>query len=91
MKYSKWHSVVVDRATTANRAKIIDLANRGVEVNSDNAGILVRYIADVVSGSLFCLPRKIAKSVMGWIGGTFMPYTDNIVFDGAEQFDVLYR
>ena len=91
MKYGRWHSVVTDRSTTANRATIIKLADRGIEVNSDNSGMLVKYIADVVAGSLFCLPRKTAKSVMGWTGGTFMPYADNIVFDGAEQFDTLYR
>lgn len=91
MKYGKWHTVVTDRSVTGNRAAIIKLSDNGIEVNSDNAGTLVRYIADVVAGSLFCLPRKSAKSVMGWVGTTFMPYTDNIVFDGAEQYDVLYR
>lgn len=91
MKYGKWHTVVTERSITSNRAAIIKLSDYGIEVNSDNAGTLVRYIADVVAGSLFCLPRKSAKSVMGWVGSTFMPYTDNLVFDGAEQFDMLYH
>ena len=91
MKYGMWHTVVTERSITSNRAAIIKLSDYGIEVNSDNAGTLVRYIADVVAGSLFCLPRKSAKSVMGWVGSTFMPYTDNLVFDGAEQFDMLYH
>ena len=82
---------MTERSITANRNAIIRLADKGLEVNSDNAGTLVKYIADVVAASLYCLPHKPAKSVMGWVDDDFMPYTDNIVFDGDDQFKHLYK
>lgn len=90
-KHNRWQTLVTDRSVTANRNAIIKLADKGLEVNSENAGTLVKYIADVVAGSLFCLPHKPAKSVLGWVDGEFMPYTDSIVFDGDEQFKHLHK
>ncbi len=90
-KHNRWQTLITERSVTANRNAIIKLADKGLEVNSDNAGTLVTYIADVVAWSLPYLPHKPAKSVMGWVGDEFMPYTDKIVFDGDDQFKYLYR
>lgn len=90
-KHNKWKSIIVDRSVAANRSSIIKLADQGLEVNSENAATLVKYISEVVADSLFCLPHKPAKSVMGWVDGEFMPYTDQVVFDGDDQFKHLYK
>jgi len=90
-KHGRWNSFITDRSVAANRNAIIKLADKGLEVNSGNAGALVKYIADVVAASLPYLPHKKAKSVMGWVDGEFMPYTDQIVFDGDDQFKHLYK
>jgi putative DNA primase/helicase len=90
-KHNRWQNIVTERSVTANRNAIIKLADKGLEVNSDNATTLVKYIADVVAASLYCLPHKPAKSVMGWVDGEFMPYTDKVVFDGDDQFSTLYK
>lgn len=90
-KHRRWQKLITERSVTASRNAIIKLADKGLEVNSDNAGILVKYIADVVACSLYCLPHKPAKSVMGWVDDEFMPYTDKIAFDGDEQFKHLYK
>lgn len=90
-KHNRWQSLITERSVTANRNAIIKLADKGLEVNSDNAGLLVKYIADVVAWSLPYLPHKPAKSVMGWVDDEFMPYTDKIVFDGDDQFKHLYK
>lgn len=90
-KHNKWQSFITERSVTANRNGVIRLADKGLEVNSDNAGMLVRYIADVVASSLYCIQHKPAKSVMGWIEGEFMPYTDTIKFDGEDQFKHLFK
>ena len=90
-KHNRWQTLVTERSVTANRNAIIKLADKGLEVNSDNANTLVKYIADVVAASLYCLPHKPAKSVMGWVGEEFMPYTDQILFDGDDQFKYLYK
>lgn len=90
-KHKRWQKLITERSTTANRNAIIKLADKGLEVNSENAGTLVKYIADVVAASLSYLPHKQAKSVMGWVDGEFMPYTDKVVFDGDDQFKYLYK
>lgn len=91
LKRKRWNTLICDRSVAANQSNIIKLADKGVEVNSDNAKKLVKYIADVTAYNLDALPNKDAKSVMGWHNGEFMPYTDNIVFDGDEQFKHLYK
>lgn len=83
-------SVTCDRSQAANTSKIIELSNKGLEVNSDNAKYLVKYIADCVALNLDTLPRLESIGRMGWIGERFMPYTDDIVFDGEREFRPLY-
>ena len=90
-KHNRWQTLIKERSVTANRNSIIKLADKGIEVNSDNSGMLVKYIADVVAWSLPYLPHKSAKSVMGWTDGEFVPYTDKIIFDGDEQFKHLFK
>lgn len=91
-KSHRWKRIIADRATIANKSAIIKLANDGVEVNTGNASALVKYFGDVIAQSLETLPRKTAKSVMGWIDDDkFMPYTDAAVFDGDDNYGYLYR
>lgn len=80
-----WRSLICDRVTTAHNAKIIDLANSGIEVNSENAKLLVQYIADCVALNSDVLPRSKSVSQMGWLDGEFMPYADDIRFDGERE------
>lgn len=91
----RWKRTVTNRETLVNSNKITKLADRGVPVGSDNARNLATYF-----NSLLCefdgrLPRKPARSVMGWCeldGRTlFMPYcSDLIAFDGGEQYKYEY-
>ena len=55
-KDGTWQTVTVDRSVCANKTRIIDLADRGVEVTSENARDLVQYISDVVSLNIASIP-----------------------------------
>ena len=90
-KHNRWKRIITDRATVANKSSIIKLANDGVEVNTGNAAVLVKYFGDVIAQSLDTLPHKTAKSVMGWMGNDFMPYSDSATFDGDDSYGYLYR
>lgn len=90
----RWKRTVTNRETLVNTTKITKLADRGIPVGSDNSKALSSYF-----NSLLCefdgkLPRKQARSVMGWCElderTLFMPYTDLIQFDGAEQYRYEY-
>lgn len=86
-----WRHVLCERSITASSHKIIELANKGLEVNSENSKLLVKYIADCVSMNLDILPRYNAVSRMGWIEDDFMPYSTEIKFDGEKENKFLFE
>lgn len=92
-KDRRWQYVTVDRAVCADKSSIVkSLANRGVEVTSKNAGALVEYISDVVTLNPQDIPRRDSVNRMGWITPkTFMPYDENIQYDGDQSFSGLYE
>lgn len=85
-----WQTLICNRSTTASTTKIIELADKGLEVNSDNSKLLVKYIADLVALNLDILPKYNAISRLGWVGDEFMPYNDNIKFDGEKDNKPIY-
>lgn len=84
-----WQSIVMPRSKIANKNRILDLADYGIEVNSDNAGQLVRYIADTVALNPDILPRVKAIDHMGWVGPDFIPYNDEIKLDCELEYKSL--
>ena len=83
-----WHDFVVDRITAASSSRVVELANRGVETNSENAKRLVRYITDCASK----VPVSNAVSSLGWLDDHkgFAPYEESISFDGEQEYASLY-
>lgn len=90
-KLGRWRSFIADRSVVASRNAVVKLADKGLEINTDNSQLFVKYIADAIAFSLGTIPYKPAKTVMGWAGDAFMPYTDEIAFDGDDQFKHLYN
>lgn len=93
-KKDAWKYITVPREMLASSQKIIGLANQDIGVNSENAKEVVRYLGLLESKNYDELPRQNAVSHMGWLpDGKFMPYVDDIVYDGGEgpEFDKVYR
>ena len=93
-KKETWKYITVPREQLASAQKIIGLANQDIGVNSENAKEVVRYLGLLESKNYDELPRQNAVSHMGWLpDGRFMPYVDDIVYDGGEgpEFDKVYR
>ena len=88
-KDGSWKSIVMPRSKIANKNKILDLADFGIEVNSDNAGQLVKYIANTVALNFDILPRAKSVDHMGWAGNDFVPYTDDIKLDCETECKTL--
>ncbi|MBO5831579.1 MAG: DUF927 domain-containing protein [Alistipes sp.] len=87
----RWRTIVVDRKTVASRQKIIDLADVGIAVTSENSADLVRYLADVETLNYDILPSDQSTSRLGWIPDAgFAPYVDDLVFDGELSFKKMY-
>lgn len=91
-KSASWQSITVDRSVCANTNKIVDaLSQYGIEVTSDNAKNLVRYISDCVGLNPLTLNPKKSIRRLGWSGAEFMPYADDIVYDGDRDFDPIFQ
>ena len=87
LKGHKWREITVDKEQIATNTKITALSNLGVSVTSENSRYLVKYLSDIENFNLDSIPERISTSRMGWIGDEFMPYTDNVLFDGNGKFE----
>ena len=91
-KSGAWQRITVDRSVCANTNKIVDaLSQYGIEVTSDNAKHLVRYLSDCVGYNPVALEPKKSVSRLGWAGASFIPYETNIRYEENPQFASIYR
>lgn len=90
-KDDKWQYITVERSVVANKSNIIQLSDRGIEVNSENAKDLVSYIADVVSLNAKEIPVSQSTNRLGWIKEEFVPYVENLKYDGDIAFKDVYE
>lgn len=88
-KDGRWRSLIVPRSRVANKNKILDLADFGIEVNSDNAALLVKYLAEAIALNPDILPRSKGIDHLGWAGNVFVPYTEDIKLDCEDQYKSL--
>ena len=85
-KYGKWNNILVPRSTVASNVKIVELADMGLDVTSENAKLLVKYLADVTALNMDAMPVVKSCRHMGWAGEAFLPYTDAIKLDSESQY-----
>lgn len=64
----KWKTHNVDRAMVASTRDIVRLASAGLPVTSNNAQLLVQYLADFEAANLERLPKSLMSQHMGWHG-----------------------
>lgn len=88
LKDGGWRSLTASRASLADKGLIVrSVADKGVEVTSETARELVKYISEVVSINPDLLPGQKSIDRLGWIGqGQFAPYDDGIVYTGEDRF-----
>lgn len=87
----KKRSLICERSVTAAASKIVTLADKGLEVTSENAKLLVQYISETISRNLETIPCYEAVSTLGWNQHGFMPYTEDILFDGERENRHLFK
>lgn len=83
----RWRSVIVEKSVLASRQRILQLADQGVAVTSENAPLLVQYISDLENLNYNEIPERKSVSRLGYIPGEgFSPYVDGLIFDGDTNF-----
>lgn len=91
-KGKQWRHTVADKKTLASNNSILELANVGVGVNSENSKLLVQYLHDIESLNYDVIPEKNSVSRLGWIDEDgFSPYVDDLVFDGDVNFKTYFE
>lgn len=83
-KDGKWQEIIAEKNTISSKAKILQLANRGLEVNEDNAKNLITYLADVLELNIIATKKGISH--LGWIEEEFIPYTEEYSLDIEQEF-----
>lgn len=86
-----WRSLIAEKSTIASSSKILDLAANGVLVTSENAKALSKYLLEIEDLNYETLPEQKSVSRLGWVGGGFSPYVDDLVFDGENNFKNIFN
>lgn len=85
-----WQEIIVPKTMITSANKIVALSGRGIAVTSENAKLLVKYLADVENGNDDYINVQYSTSKLGWIDGDFIPYDTNIIFDGDMRFKTVF-
>ena len=91
-KYGAWSQVTVNREVCADHSSIVKVLSKiGIDVTSENAKFLVRYINDCIGMNPAKLQPKRSINRLGWCGAEFMPYAEDIVYDGDKEYDPIFQ
>ena len=91
-KDNKWQYVVVEKGTIASKNRILQLANRGIEVNENNAKDLITYLSDVLNLNMQEIPYSKSITHLGWINDKeFAPYSEEYKYDGDASYKTFFE
>lgn len=74
-----------DLYTISNTQAVGTLARRGLRVTSENSRFLVQFLSQFLNVNIDKIPVEKSTSVLGWNEEKFLPYSQDIEFDGAES------
>lgn len=90
-KNGKWKYFIQDRLTLSHNGKIVNLANRGFDVTTNNASMIVKYIINMVNYNKEILPVRKSTSRLGWLEDDFIPYDGEVEYDGDDAFKAAFQ
>lgn len=91
-KDNKWQYVTSEKNTIASKNKILQLANRGIEVNENNAKELITYLSDILNLNINEIPYSESITHLGWVNKEdFAPYSTKYKYDGDISYSNLYE
>lgn len=91
-KDNKWQYVITEKNIIASKNKILQLANRGIEVNENNAKELITYLSDILNLNINEIPYSESITHLGWVNKEdFAPYSTKYKYDGDISYSNLYE
>mgnify|MGYP001307006237 CR=1 FL=1 len=86
-KGKSWRYIIADKKVLASATSILQLADYGIAVNSENSKHLVKYLTDIEHLNYDRIEELNSVCRLGWIDNYgFSPYVENLVFDGDIAF-----
>lgn len=87
----KWREILIPRSVIANKSKIVELASLGINVTSENAKDLVKFLSDIENFNTDIIGLGKSTSKLGWTpDGSFLPFdTSDYQFDAFDKFSTL--
>ena len=87
----KWKSEVFDKGTLLSANTITVLGKYGIDVTSESAKALVRFLNCLDKRNRAVIPVSRMSTHVGWIGeNEFVPYAEGVGYGGAESFRQMY-
>lgn len=86
MNNDQWKKLIVDKSAISSSQAIVKLSDFGVNVTSENAKQLVKYLAVIENLNRENIPVLKSVSRLGWFGDDLIPYNDTFEFDNAKDF-----
>lgn len=84
-KRRKWHEIIVDKSMIASSQAIVRLSDMGIQVNSENAKFLVKYLAEIEGLNEDIIPESTSVSRLGWFDGELIPYSKKYEIDSVKD------
>ncbi len=85
-KDDKWKTFTTERINLFHNGKIVSLTQKGLDVSTANANLLVKYFQDIINANRKDLHKSKSISRLGWYGDDFIPYDGDIEYDGDDNF-----
>lgn len=82
---NKWEYVIVDKTTISNTQSIVKLSDADIDVTSENARFLIKYLAEMQYLNKDKMETHTSISRLGWFGDVLAPYSDKYEFDNERE------
>lgn len=86
-----WKTIIVDKSTISSSQSIVKLSDFGINVTSENAKFLIRYLSEIENLNLDKIRTNVSVSRLGWFGESFIPYSSTYEYDGDISYKYLFK
>lgn len=77
-----WQELLVSRIQVSTTRNIVELSRKGFIVNDQNAGYVIKYLADFETLNNHLIPSTLTTSTIGKTKHGYIPYDENIIYAG---------
>ena len=89
---NQWKTAkLIDRKTISQSRLIPELSKYGMDITSENAKEVVKFLADMDSRNRSIIPRSDTVNRLGWIPARgFSPYIPGVTYDSGGKYREIY-